>query len=241
MRRCEPKLLHQGLPHSQAHASGNAMTTKLKTRAKICGLMRPEDVTSAIEYGAGFLGFIVEAPSKRRLSLQEAAALARPAQGILPRVAVTVNADDDMLARILAEMAPDYIQCHGEESPRRVAEIARKFRIKTIKACPIASNEDMISAGEFSSAADCLLFDAKPPAGSDVRGGHGIAIDWKIIARAPTPKTYMLAGGLTPETVCRAISVTGAPIVDVSSGVERSAGVKDARKIKAFMDAVNCK
>jgi len=215
------------------------MITPRHTRAKICGLTRAEDVACAIEHGASFLGFIVEAASKRRLSVQDAAKLAAPAKSIIARVAVTVNADDALLRRIMTEMAPDYIQCHGDETPQRVAQITRDYGVKTIKACAIASDEDMKQAGEYSGAADLILFDAKPPAGSKVRGGHGIAIDWALIARAPTPKNYMLAGGLTPNTVGAAIEATGAPIVDVSSGIEASAGVKDVLKIKAFMHVVN--
>ena len=214
------------------------MTVYTETRAKICGLTRPEDVAYAVEHGASFLGFIVEAASKRRLSVKEAAALAKPSRDIISRVAVTVNADDNLLTQIMADMVPDYIQCHGDETPLRVAEITRKFKVKTIKACAIANDDDMKLAGEFSGAADLILFDAKPPKGSDVRGGHGIAIDWNIIRRAPTPKLYALAGGLTPATVAEAIAATNAPIVDVSSGVETEPGVKDAAKIKTFMQAV---
>ncbi|MEP1229806.1 MAG: phosphoribosylanthranilate isomerase [Litorimonas sp.] len=210
----------------------------MTTRAKICGLTRPQDVAYAIEYGASFLGFIVEAKSPRKLSVAQAAAIAAPAINVIPRVAVTVNADDVLLSRIMADMAPDYIQLHGDETPQRAAQIARKFTVKTIKASPIATDQDVKTASEYSGAVDLILFDAKPPAGSDVRGGHGITIDWDIIASAPTPKTFILAGGLTPQTVGAAIAATRAPIVDVSSGVEASAGVKDASKIKAFMDAV---
>lgn len=210
----------------------------MDTRVKICGLTRAEDVACAIEHSASFLGFIVEAPSQRRLTTAQAADISRAAKNVCARVAVTVNADDALLSRIMAEMAPDYIQCHGDETPARTAQIARVFGVKTIKACPIAHDDDMIIASEYSGAADLILYDAKPPKGSDVRGGHGIAIDWDIIRKAPTPKTFMLAGGLTPDTVGAAIIAARAPIVDVSSGVELSAGVKDPRKIKAFMEAV---
>ena len=208
----------------------------MQTRAKICGLTRPEDVENAIEYGASFLGFIVECPSKRRLSVAEAAQLSRPAQGIIPRVAVTVNPDDDLIDRILTQMQPDFIQLHGDETPARAAEIARKCKL--IKAVGIASDEDMKMAETYAGLADFILYDAKPPKGEAVRGGHGIAIDWNIIANAPTPKTFAVAGGLKPENVGRAIAATRAPIVDVSSGVEASAGVKDPLKIAAFMKAV---
>ena len=205
---------------------------------KICGLTRAEDVEAAIAAGASLLGFIVEAASKRRVSVAQAARLAMPARGIIPRVAVTVNADDALLTRIMDEMAPDYIQCHGEESPARVAEIARKFNVKTIKAIPIGTDTDMIEAEAYSGVADIIFYDAKPPKGSDIRGGHGIAIDWNIIARAPTPKNFMLAGGLNPDNVARAAALTKATILDVSSGIEASAGVKSGSKIKAFMKAI---
>ena len=205
---------------------------------KICGLTRPQDVEAAIAAGASYLGFIVEAASKRRVTVQQAARLAMPARGIIPRVAVTVNADDALLTRIMEDMAPDYIQCHGEESPARVAEITRTFKVKTIKAIPIGTDVDMIGAEAYSGVADIIFYDAKPPKGSDIRGGHGIAIDWNIIARAPTPKNFMLAGGLSPENVARAAALTKATILDVSSGVEASAGVKSGSKIKAFMKAI---
>ena len=203
--------------------------------------MRPEDVAAAIAAGASYLGFIVEAASKRRVTVEQAARLSGPARGIIPRVAVTVNADDALLTRIMADMAPDYIQCHGDETPARVAEITRKFNVKSIKAVAVITDGDMKTAETYSGAADIILFDAKPPKGSDVRGGHGVAIDWNIIKRAPLPKYWALAGGLTPDNVAEAIATTNAPMVDVSSGVEASAGVKDASKIKAFMAAVGRK
>lgn len=199
--------------------------------------MRPEDVITAIDSGASFLGFIVECPSKRRLSVADAASVA-PKTLLVPRVAVTVNPDDALLTAIMAEMSPDYIQLHGDESVDRAAEIARKFNVKIIKAVGIASDADMKTAETFAGVTDFILYDAKPPKGEAVRGGHGIAIDWNIIARAPTPKTFAVAGGLTPENIKQAIAETRAPIVDVSSGVEASAGVKDAPKIAAFMKSL---
>ncbi len=208
------------------------------TQVKICGLTRAQDVQQAVGVGASYLGFIVEAPSKRRLSVAEAAKISALAKGQVPCVAVTVNPDDALLTQIIAKMAPDYIQCHGDESPARVTEISRKFKVKTIKAVGIASESDMKSAEEYVGACDFVLYDSKPPKGSDIQGGHGIAIDWNLIARAPRPKTFALAGGLNADNVSQAITQTQAPIVDVSSGVEASPGVKDASKIHAFMEAI---
>jgi len=207
----------------------------MKTHVKICGLTRAEDVACAIKNEASFLGFIVECPSKRRLSVAEAAALASTSLPV-SRVAVTVNPDDDLIDRILAEMQPDYIQLHGDETPARAVAIAKRCRV--IKAVGISSDDDMKTSETFAGIAEFLLYDAKPPKGSAVRGGHGVAVDWNIIARAPTPKTYALAGGLAPDNVAQAIAATHAPIVDVSSGVEASPGVKNPSKIKAFMDAI---
>ena len=207
----------------------------MTARVKICGLTRPKDIACAVENGAGFLGFIVECPSKRRLSVTEAAALT-PYAGDVPRVAVTVNPSDELIDRILTEMKPDYIQLHGDETPVRVAEIAQRCSI--IKAVGIACDEDMKTSETYAGVADFILYDAKPPKNEAVRGGHGIVIDWSIIARAPTPKIFAVAGGLTPNNAAQALSATRAPILDVSSGVEASPGVKDPSKIKAFMDAV---
>lgn len=205
---------------------------RMTTHVKICGLTRPEDVSAAIDAGAAFLGFIVECPSKRRLSVAEAAQLAPPSLSAA-RVAVTVNPSDDLISRIVAEMQPDYIQLHGDEPPARAAEIARQCKV--IKAVGIASDDDMKSAETYAGVADFILYDAKPPKEETVRGGHGIAIDWNIIANAPTPKIFAVAGGLTPDNVAQAMTATRAPILDVSSGVEASAGIKDPMKIKAFI------
>ena len=117
-------------------------------------------------------------------------------------------------------------------------QISKRYDFGLIKAVPIVSDEDMKTAGEYAGIVDFVLFDAKPPKGSQVRGGHGMKIDWDIIARAPTPKVFALAGGLTPDTAREAITRTKAPILDVSSGIESAPGVKDTSKIQAFMKAV---
>jgi len=219
----------------------NPLRTPLQTQIKICGLTRAEDVEVCIAEGADFLGFIIEAPSPRRMSIARAKPLFDAANGLANRVAVTVNADDRLLDEIALTLKPDYIQFHGDESVERLADIAKRHDFKIIKACPIASDADMKTAGEYSGVADIILFDAKPPKDSDVRGGHGIVIDWTIIRRAPTPKFYALAGGLNPDTVGEAIAMTHAPMVDVSSGVESSPGVKDMVKIQSFIRAIQDK
>ena len=149
-----------------------------------------------------------------------------------------MNADDTLIDAIATQMQPDYIQLHGDESVDRVAEIARKFSVKTVKAIPVSTPADMITAEQYAGVADFILYDAKPPKGETVRGGHGLSFDWNILTASPLPKTWALAGGLTPENAAEALRRTNAPILDVSSGVETSPGLKDAAKIKAFMEAV---
>lgn len=215
------------------------MNTPNKHKVKVCGLTRAEDVEAAIRYGASFLGFIVEAKSARKLSVGQAAKLSLPAKSSAKIVAVTVNADDAIIEAIAMQMQPDYIQFHGDESVDRVAEVARKFKVKTIKAIPVSTPSDMIAAEHYAGVADFILYDAKPPKGEVVRGGHGLSFDWNILTASPLPKTWALAGGLTPENADEALRRTKAPILDVSSGIEASPGIKDALKIKAFMDAIN--
>lgn len=210
----------------------------MKHQVKICGLTQEEDVTKAIEFGAGYLGFIIEAKSPRKLTIGQAVSLFKASKGKAKRVAVTVNPDDRLLECIAKDLQPDFVQFHGDETVDRLASISKRYDFGLIKAMPIASDDDMKRAGEYSGVADFLLFDAKPPKGSDIRGGHGIAIDWTIIQRAPLPKFYALAGGLTPNTITDALLATNAPLVDVSSGVEQKAGIKDIQKMKTFIETV---
>ncbi len=209
----------------------------MTTQVKICGLTRAQDVEAAILYGADYLGFIVEAKSKRRLSINEAAKLSLPAKDIIPRVAVTVNASDDMIAKIITDMQPDYIQFHGDETADHIARIATRYGVKTIKALPISTRADIIAAMSFAGFSDMLLFDAKPPKPESARGGHGLSFNWNILKGAPLPKSYLLAGGINPNNIKQAMA-TGAPILDVSSGVESAPGIKDSDKIRSLIQQV---
>lgn len=204
----------------------------METQVKICGLTRAADVAAAQAAGADFLGFIVEATSSRKLTLGQAAGLIASVKA--STVAVTVDPDDALVDGIKAA-GFTHIQLHGAESLARTAEIASRGLV-VIKAMPVATADDVKLATEYSGAADLLLFDAKPPKGETQRGGHGLSFDWSILRAAPTPKTFILAGGLTPKNVREAAMKTRATIVDVSSGVEASPGIKDASLIRKFME-----
>ena len=210
----------------------------MKVRTKICGLSTPESVDAAVSAGAAYVGFVFFEKSPRNISLETARDLAIDVPPGVAKVALTVNASDDDLQAITDAVPLDMFQLHGSESPERVAEVKQKFGLPVMKAIGIADAPDLDQIDRYSGVADQLLIDAKPPKQSDIPGGNGISFDWRLIANRRWSVPWMLAGGLTPENVAEAIALTGAPQVDVSSGVESAPGSKDLRLISDFLKAV---
>ena len=202
---------------------------------KICGLTRRTDVDAAMAAGADWLGFVVEAKSSRRVSVADAAALVAGVDA--PTVAVVVDPDDALVDAVVAA-GFSHIQLHGDEALPRVAEVARRSGLVVIKAVPVATAGDIKLATEFSGAADWLLLDAKPPAGDGQRGGHGTAFDWSLLRGAPLPKRWGLAGGLGVDNARLAVDGAAPALVDVSSGVEVSPGVKSPALMRQFVETV---
>ena len=205
---------------------------------KICGLTTDVDVAAALDGGAAYLGFMMYGPSPRNIAPERAGELARAARGRAAVVAVTVDADDALIDRILQDLAPDWLQLHGQENPARAEALKRRTGCGIIRALRVGAAEDIAAAGAFADAADRMLYDARPPAGSVLPGGNGARFDWSLTAAIPRGRDWFLAGGLTPDNVAEAMAATGAPLLDVSSGVERTPGYKDAKLIQAFLDAV---
>ena len=210
-----------------------------RTRFKICGLTDPADVPAAILAGASYLGFVFFAKSPRNLTMEAAAAMTRSVPEGLTRVALTVNATDAELDNLIEAVPLDMLQLHGTETSLRVAEVRDRYGLPVMKALGVRGAEDLAELDEQAQAADQLLIDAKPPEGTEVPGGNGLAFDWRLIAGRRWSCPWMLAGGLTPENVGEAVRVTGASQVDVSSGVERAPGVKDPARIAAFGAALS--
>ncbi len=208
----------------------------MSTSVKICGLTTAETLTAALDAGADMVGFVFYEPSPRFVGLETARALAMQARHRAEIVALTVDAQDATLEAILRRVAPDYFQLHGRESPERLAEIQEKYGVSAIKAIGVADAADLALADTYQSA-DALLIDAKPPKGAILPGGNGVPFDWRLVRNFHPRKPWMLSGGLTPENVAQAIRESRARSVDVSSGVESAAGVKDPAKIRAFIDA----
>ncbi len=208
------------------------------TRVKICGLTTLATMSAAVEHGADYVGLVFFARSPRNVDVETAAALADVARGRSAVVALTVDADDMMLAGMIGQVHPDMLQLHGAESAARVAEIKTRFKLPIIKAIAVATAADAATASDYEGLADLILFDAKAPKDAPLPGGNGVAFDWSVLSAGQRQGDFMLSGGLNSHNVGDAIARTMPYAVDVSSGVESSPGVKDIELIRRFLRAV---
>jgi len=214
----------------------------MDARVKICGLSTPETLRAAVEAGADFVGLVAYPRSPRAVAPGRAAALldaagmggARPAKV----VAVTVNPDDALLQDIAGGMAPDFIQLHGAETPERAGQVRAITGAGIIKCIPVSGPADLDAADGWAGAADYLMFDARTPEGASLPGGMGLSFDWTMLKGRAFVGPWFLAGGLNADNVAQALGASGAPMVDVSSGVESAPGVKEPALIAAFVEAV---
>jgi phosphoribosylanthranilate isomerase len=204
---------------------------------KICGLTDTVALEAAIAARAEYVGFVFFPPSPRHLALADTAALGAQAAGRTKRVGLFVDASDAMIGDAVLAAGLDAIQLHGSEDPARAATLRAAFGVPVWKALAVASRDDVGRAQRYAGAADLVLFDAKPPKGSAIPGGLGLAFDWSLVTGFRGGIAWGLAGGLGPDNVAEAARVSGAPLVDVSSGVESAPGIKDAGMIAAFCKA----
>ena len=189
---------------------------------KICGLSTALTLDAALEAGADMVGFVFFPKSPRHIDFATARALGLQARGRARIVALSVDADDEALKRIVDALSPDLMQLHGAETPARVKRIGELCALPTMKAIGVAAY---------------LLIDAKPPKDAALPGGNGRPFDWRLTREFHSRVPWLLSGGLDPENVATAIALSGARGVDISSGVESAPGVKDERKIRAFVAA----
>lgn len=205
---------------------------------KICGLMTPDALDVALEAGADYVGFVFFPPSPRHLGFEAARTLSARVHGRAKKVALSVDADNDWLAASIEALRPDILQLHGRESPERVGAVRSRFGLPVMKAIPVKTRTDLSPIRLYAHAADWLIFDARAPRDATRPGGLGKRFDWNLLAGIDPGIPFMLSGGLDAANVAEALRITHAPAVDVSSGVERSPGVKDLEKIRAFVRAV---
>ncbi|MEL6213653.1 MAG: phosphoribosylanthranilate isomerase [Pseudomonadota bacterium] len=207
---------------------------------KICGVRTPDDITVAAGAGASHVGFVFYPKSPRYIEVDKAVAAISDSGAAVKKVALVVAPDEALIDIIADSGAFDAVQFHGNETPDALARFKARLtgKIEIWRAVGMASPQDVAGVQRFVDVADMLLFDAKPPDGASRPGGLGAAFDWSFLAGYDGAAPWLLAGGLTPQTVSAAVArvkaLTGFRGVDVSSGVERSAGVKDKALVAQF-------
>jgi phosphoribosylanthranilate isomerase len=204
-------------------------------KVKICGVRTPVIVEAAAAAGADYVGLVFFPNSPRYVTPEGARALADTASGKIGTVAVMVDPDDALIDRVLAAFRPDLLQLHGSETPERVAAIRARTGLPVMKAIAVAGAADVADAARYAGDVDYMLFDAKASPDARLPGGNGVPFDWRTLQGLKAP--FALSGGLTPANVDEAIRLTGAFMVDVSSGVERAPGEKDATCMRSFIRA----
>jgi len=204
---------------------------------KICGLSTSDALDVAIEAGADMVGFVFFPPSPRHIGFETAQALGRQVRGRAAKVALSVDADDALLDAVVEALRPDLLQLHGKETPARIAALKKRFGLPVMKAIAVETKSDLAAVAAYAGVADRLLFDARAPREATRPGGLGNAFDWHLLENLAPGVPFMLSGGLEAGNVGEALRITRAPGVDVSSGVERAPGEKDADKIRSFIRA----
>jgi phosphoribosylanthranilate isomerase len=204
---------------------------------KICGLKTPAALEAALEAGADFVGFVFFPASPRHIGFEGVRTLGERVRNRARKVAVSVDANDELLKSCIDALRPDLLQLHGRETPERVAVIRSRFGLPVMKALPITKRTDLSSVHLYAKVADLLMFDARAPRRATRPGGLGQAFDWRLLENLDLGVPFMLSGGLEPANVGEALRITRADGLDVSSGVESAPGEKDADKIRAFIQA----
>lgn len=199
-------------------------------QVKICGINDEAAFDTAVQAGADWVGFVFFPPSPRYVTATRAASLSARVAGGPRRVGLFVDPTEDAIAAVLGEMRLDVLQLYG--AVPGLAGLRARFGLEIWRAVGIETRADLPADDR---GADRLLLEAKPPAAATRPGGNAVSFDWSVMGGWAAPCPWMLAGGLTPDNVADAIRQTNATAVDVSSGVERARGVKDAGLIRSFI------
>jgi phosphoribosylanthranilate isomerase len=209
--------------------------------AKICGINDPVAMKTAVDGGASHVGLVFFPPSPRAVTPEQAADLAVIAGNRVIRTGLFVDPDDKLIDSVLDRVPLELLQLHGGESPDRVAELKRRTGRLVMKVIRVGSDDDIDRADAYTDVADWLMFDALPPIDmkNALPGGNALAFDWSLLSGRQWPLPWMLAGGLTADNVAEAVRLSGARVVDTSSGVEDAPGQKNPEKIRAFLAAVS--
>jgi len=212
-------------------------------QVKICGLNDATTLNVAVQNGADYIGLVFFAKSPRSVTPKQARELlAQLPEGYsAKKVGLVVDPSDELILDIKNHVKLDILQLHGSESPERVQQIREMTGLSVMKALKIADKSDLDAANAYFEVADMLLFDAKAPKALEnaLPGGNGLVFDWRMLQDREFPKPWMLAGGLDQDNVEEAVKISGATIVDTSSGVEFWGGMKDPDAVRDFIRTVH--
>ncbi len=200
------------------------------TRVKICGITRIEDALAAARLGADAIGLVFYAGSPRAVTPAQARTIVDALPPFVVTVGLFVNADAAEVRAVLDAVPLNLLQFHGDETP----DFCAGFGLPFLRAVRVRAGTDLLQYAQEFHAAKGLLLDAWV---EGVRGGTGAVFDWALIPR-DLPMPVVLSGGLNPDNVEQAVRRVRPWAVDVSSGVESAKGIKDARKMEAFMTGV---
>lgn len=208
------------------------------TQVKLCGMTRPEDADAASALGASFVG-VIFAGGPRTLSVERAIQVLAPVRGRSTTIGVFGAAPAATIADIAAAAGLDGVQLHGDPTAADVEAVRRRFGGIVWAVYRVGAGGVGPEASELFAMADGVVLDARS---EDALGGTGRTLPWRALSRSlsqlrTAPAALVLAGGLRPENVAEAAHVLAPDVVDVSSGVESSPGVKDHNRMRAFMDA----
>jgi phosphoribosylanthranilate isomerase len=202
----------------------------LRTRVKICGITRAEDAASAVELGCDAIGLVFYEPSPRYVPPARASEIVAKLPPFVTAVGLFVDATPDYVQEVLAHVRLDLLQFHGDEAP----EYCRQFGVPYLKAVRVRPETNLLQYAAAYADAKALLLDTYV---SGTPGGTGVTFDWALVPNV-FPMPIILAGGLDAGNVSEAIRQSRPYAVDVSGGVERQKGIKDADKMAAFMRGV---
>ncbi len=208
----------------------------MRTRAKICGITRVEDVQAVADAGCDAIGFVFYPPSPRSVTQAQAEMLVKAVPAYIQVVGLFVNSTADDIQDILKTVPLDILQFHGDESPEQCQAIAQQVGRRWYKAIQVKPDLDVVAEIQRyqTAGASAVLLDAWHP---DLKGGTGHSFDWSTFPQLDIP--LILAGGLNPDNIEQAIHTTQAYAVDVSGGVESAKGIKDQQLIERFMQGVH--
>ena len=205
---------------------------KFKVEIKICGINSYESAKASI--GAEYIGFVFYPKSPRFLNAFDAKEIASYLNPTQKKVGLFVNADINVIKHISDFVNLDMIQLHGDETIEDIKIIKKMIKKPIIKALPVNTHKDIKNSKKIEEVCDMILFDSKTNLG--ISGGTGNTFNWNLLKNLKLKKKWMLAGGLNINNIEDALLITNAPVIDVSSGVERKKGIKCEKKIKNLIN-----